>query len=80
MKNIDYDRLLELKRLIKNGNASKKDKKEYMTLLYKNGNITNEQYEKFLGEKSDNDVINAALTIGGVLLATWLLTKLFNKE
>ncbi|CAA0162017.1 hypothetical protein [Tenacibaculum maritimum] len=80
MKNIDYDRLLELKRLIENGNASKKDKKEYMTLLYKNGNITNEQYEKFLGEKSDNDVINAALTIGGVLLATWLLTKLFNKE
>lgn len=80
MKNIDYNRLLELKRLIKNGNASKKEKKEYMTLLHKNGNITDEQYKKFLHNKSDNDVINAALTIGGVLLATWLLTKLFGEE
>ncbi|SOU87089.1 hypothetical protein [Tenacibaculum dicentrarchi] len=80
MKNIDYNRLLELKRLIKNDNASKKDKKEYMTLLYKNGNITSGQYEKFLNDKNDNDVINAALTIGGVLLATWLLTKLFSEE
>ena len=80
MKNIDYNRLLELKRLIRNDIASKKDKKEYMTLLHKNGNITNEQYGKFLHDKNDNDVINAALTIGGVLLATWLLTKLFGKE
>jgi len=77
MKNIDYNRLLELKRLIRNDNASKKERKEYMTLLYRNGNISKKQYDIFLSDQSSDDVINAALTIGGVMLATWLLTKLF---
>ena len=77
MKTIDYNRLLELKRLIRNDNASKKERKEYMTLLYRNGNISKKQYDIFLSDQSSDDVINAALTIGGVILATWLLTKLF---
>lgn len=80
MKNIEYNRLLELKRLIRSGQANKAEKKEYMTLLYKNGNITKEQYDKFLSNQNSDDIVNAALTIGGVLLATWLLSKLFKDE
>lgn len=80
MKTIDYNRLLELKRIIRNNNASKNERKEYMTLLYRNGNISKKQYDSFLKDQSSDDVINAALTIGGVMLATWLLTKLFGDE
>ena len=51
-----------------------------MTILYKNGNISKKQYNKFLSNQDSDDVVSAALTIGGVMLATWLLTKLFNNE
>lgn len=80
MKNIEYNRLLELKRLVKNKSATKKETKEYMTILYKNGNISKGQYEQYLSNENSDDVVNAALTIGGVMLATWLITKLFSKE
>ena len=80
MKNIEYNRLLKLKRLVKNKSATKKETKEYMTILYKNGNISKGQYEQYLSNQNSDDVVNAALTIGGVMLATWLITKLFSKE
>ena len=80
MNNIDYDRLLELKSLIRNDNASKKERKEYMTLLYRNGNISKKQYKKFLSDQNSDEIINAALTIGGVMLAAWLLTKLLSED
>ncbi|NOZ46223.1 MAG: hypothetical protein GXO79_05510 [Chlorobi bacterium] len=80
MNSIDYNRLLELKRLIKENKATKKERKEYMTLLYENGNISKEQYDKFLKDQNSDDIIGAALTIGGVVLATWLLSKLFGND
>lgn len=80
MNNREYNRLLELKRLIKNSSASKSERKEYMTILYRNHNISKKQYEKFLNNQNSEEVINAALTIGGVMLATWLITKLFSSE
>jgi hypothetical protein len=79
MNNKRYQRLLELKDIIKEKKASKKEKKEYMMILYENGNISKGQYDKFnKGENSDN-IVNAALTIGGIILASWLITKLFEK-
>jgi hypothetical protein len=80
MKNTEYNRLLELKRLVKNKSATKKETNEYMTILYKNENISQGQYEKYLSNQNSDDIVNAALTIGGVMLATWLITKLFSKE
>lgn len=79
MNNIDYNRLLELKKLIDNEQAKATDKKEYIELLYKNGNITEQQCQAYLKNQNTDDIIKAALTIGGVLLATWLITKLFEK-
>ena len=80
MNNLEYNRLLELKRSIKNESATKKERKEYMAILYKNGNISKKQYNKFLSNPDSDDVVSAALTIGSVILATWLLTKLFRNE
>lgn len=79
MTTIDYNKLLELKNLINSGKASKESKIEYMDLLYKYGHITKSQHERFLLDQSSDDIINAGLTIGGVLLAVWLLSKLTDK-
>lgn len=79
MNHTDYSRLLELKRLIDNKQASSEQKREYLNVLYRNGNITKEQYDAYLKNQNADEIINAALTIGGVLLATWLIAKLFEK-
>ena len=79
MNNFDYSRLLELKNRITQNVASKNEKKEYMQLLFRNGNISKSQHDNFLKDQNSEDVVNAALTIGGVMLATWLLTKLLEK-
>ena len=78
MNSINYQRLLELKRLIDNNSATKSDKSEYMRLLYQNGNITKSQYDAYLSNENSDDIINAGLTIGGVLLAAWLIKKLLD--
>jgi hypothetical protein len=79
MNHIEYSRLLELKNLIDNKQASADQKKEYLNILYRNGNITKEQYEAYQKNQNSDEIINAALTIGGILLVTWLITKLFDK-
>ena len=79
MNNIDYNRLLELKRLIDSIQANSQQKKEYLFLLYKNGNLTKEQYEAYLKNQNSDEIVSAALTIGGVILATWLISKLLAK-
>ena len=78
MNNNEYNRLLELKELIDHNQASSQDKKEYMTILYRNGNITRQQYDAFLSNQNSDEIVKAALTIGGVLLATWLIAKLID--
>lgn len=79
MNNVEYSRLLELKRLINSKQATAEQKREYINILYRNGNITKEQFDAYQKNQNADEIINAALTIGGVLLATWLLTKLFEK-
>ena len=76
MENKEYNRLLQLKNLIDENTATKDQKKEYMSILLKNGNITQDQYNKFLNDQNPDDVFRAALTIGGFMLAVWLLSKL----
>lgn len=76
MNNNLYNRLLELKDLIDQNRATSQQKKEYIELLYRNGNITEDQYKSFLNDQNADDIIKAALTIGGVVLAAWLISKL----
>ena len=79
MNTLEYTRLLDLKNRISHNQASNEEKKEYMTLLYKNGHITKEQYESFLSNQNSEDIVKAGLTIGGFILAVWLLLKLADK-
>ena len=79
MNNNEYSRLLQLKNLIDSNNANVEEKKEYMTILYKNGNITQEQYNNFLSNQNSDEIVKAGLKIGGFILAVWLLLKLAEK-
>ena len=77
---IDYNRLIQLNQRIKDKVATKAEKNEYMLMLYRNGNISKSQYDKYLTEKNSEqeEIINAALTIGGIILVAYLLNKLFS--
>jgi hypothetical protein len=79
MNNNEYSRLLQLKNLIDSNNANVEQKKEYMTILYQNGNITQEQYNNFLSNQNSEEIVKAGLKIGGFILAVWLLLKLAEK-
>ena len=78
MENDIYDRLLELKSLIDEKQASPQQKKEYVELLYQNGNISEDQYKAYIDDQNTDNIIKAALTIGGVVLAGWLISKLLD--
>ncbi|MFY8097262.1 MAG: hypothetical protein ACOVMH_05540 [Flavobacterium sp.] len=78
---IDYIKLQQLSDKVKANTATQSEKDEYMKMLYQNGSITQNQYEKYLKDKSNNDLWETAKTIGGILLLGFLLKKLFeNKE
>ena len=79
MNKKDYQKLLELKQLIDNNQATNEQKREYVELLYRNGNISKKQYEDYLSNKNTEDIIKATLVIGGILLAAWLLSELLGE-
>lgn len=77
---IDYGRLSYLGDRLKAGLATKQERDEYILILYKNGNITQQQYNEYLanGNKSNTEeIVNAALSIGAVILIGYLLSELF---
>ena len=75
MKN-KYNRLLELKSIIDQNRATSQQKREYIELLYQNDNISEKQYNAYLNNQNTDEIFKAALTIGGVVLAAWLISKL----
>lgn len=79
--NLDYIRLNHLSNRIKANTASKSERDEYMLSLYKNGNITKSQYDEYISTgNTSEEVLKAALTIGGVLLLAYLLTQLIDPK
>jgi hypothetical protein len=77
---IDFGRLSYLGDRLKTGLASKQEKDEYMLILYKNGSITQKQYNDYLanGNKANTDeIVNAALAVGAVLLIGYLISEMF---
>ena len=77
---MDFGRLSFLGDRLKAGLASKQEKDEYMLILYRNGNITQKQYNEYLanGNKTNTDeIVNAALAIGAVLLIGYLIKEIF---
>ena len=79
-KNIDYGRLSYLGDRLKAGLASKQEKDEYMQILYRNGSITQQQYNDYLanGNKTNTEeIVNAALAVGAIVLIGYLLKEMF---
>ena len=77
---LDFGRLSYLGDRLKAGLATKQEKDEYMLILYRNGSITQKQYNEFLanGNKANTDeIVNAALAVGAVLLIGYLIKELF---
>jgi hypothetical protein len=77
---IDYNRLEILNRKVKSDVATLSEKDEYMLLLFHNNSITKNQYDKYLSDKSSDNVLGAAITIGGILLLGYIIDKLTNKS
>lgn len=78
--NLDFQRLSYLGDRLRAGLATKQEKDEYMLILYRNGNITQQQYNEYLAndKKTNTDeIVEAALAVGAVLLIGYLIKELF---
>jgi Ni,Fe-hydrogenase I small subunit len=78
--NLDFQRLSYLGDRLRGGLATKQEKDEYMLILYRNGNITQKQYNEYLanGNKTNTDeIVEAALSVGAVLLIGYLIKEIF---
>ncbi|WP_347069210.1 hypothetical protein [Flavobacterium sp. WV_118_3] len=73
---IDFEKLQYLNDKVKSNTATQKERDEYMSMLYNNGSITKNQYEKYIADKNSNDLLNTAITIAGILLLGYLISKL----
>ena len=76
----DYKALMALREKINNKTASFEEQKQYVRMLADEGKMTEEQYQMFAQkDKLQNDVLDAALIIGGGRLLVWLASKYFEK-
>jgi hypothetical protein len=77
---IDYKRLEILNKKVKSTAATVSEKDEYMKLLFHSNSITKSQYDKYLSDKSSDNVLGAAITIGGIILLGYIIDKLTSKN
>lgn len=77
---INYQRLQQLSNKVKSNTATQQEKDEYMLMLYNNGSITKNQYDKYITDKSNNESFGAAVTIGGIILLGYLISKLVGSD
>ena len=81
--NINYERLSLLGDKVKGGGASKEEKDEFMWMLLQNGSITQQQYNEYInnGNKENTEnILQAALAVGAVLIIGFLIGELFKKK
>lgn len=77
---LNYKRLSYLGDKVKLGTATKVEKDEFMHMLYQNGNITSKQYDDYIANGDSDEIVNAGLAIGAVLLIGYLLKELFKSK
>ena len=75
--NIDYSRLSYLCDRMRLGIATKEEKDEYMLTLYQNGKISEVQYNSYIANRNSTEIVNAALSVGAVLLIGYVLSQIF---
>ncbi len=76
----EYTRLSYLGDKVKSGNATKEEKDEFMEYMYTHGNIDEEQYFSFKNGINADKIVNAALSVGAVVLIAFLLDELFSRK
>ena len=80
---INYQRLSFLGDKVKLGTATKPEKDEFMHMLFKNGSITPKQYNDYVANgntTNTEEIVNAALAIGAVLLIGYLISEIFKSK
>ena len=76
--NLNFNRLSFLGDKTKAGTANKSEKDEFMSMLYQNGSINEKQYKDYKANRNIDEIVNAALAVGAVLLIGYLISELFN--
>ncbi|WOK07194.1 hypothetical protein RT717_00985 [Imperialibacter roseus] len=76
MNNSDLQKLLSLSQKVQSGKATKDQTDQYMSLLLQNKSITAKQYSDYKSNRNVDDIVNAAVVIGGIVLLGYLLGKL----
>ncbi len=77
---MDYRRLSELGERVKGGIATKVEKDEFMELLHNNGSITDRQYQEYQNNQNMEEILNAALAIGAIILIAYLLKEILGTK
>lgn len=82
MSKLNYQRLSFLGDKVKAGNATKGEKDEFMLMLYNNGSITSQQYAEYIenGNRKTDEILNAALSIGAIILIGYLIKEVFKSK
>jgi hypothetical protein len=75
-----YTRLSDLGDRIRQGVASQQEKDEFMEFMHDHGKIASEQYQEYLSGSNTEKIINAALSVGAVVLISFLLDELFSRK
>ena len=83
MNSINYPRLSLLGDKVKAGAATKAETDEFMLILYQNGRINEVQYQQYVAgqnKKATDEIVNAALAVGAVVLIGYLLKEMFGSK
>ena len=76
----EYRWLASLGEKIRKGQSSSQEKNEFMDYMYAHGKIDQEQYENYYAGRYKEKILNSALVSGVILLLTYLLEALFEKD
>jgi hypothetical protein len=77
---IDYNRLSYLGDRLQTGQANEVETDEYMCLLCKGGHITQKQYDDYKANRNRQEIVNAALAIGAIVLIGYILKELLKPK
>jgi len=78
--NLNYERLSFLGDKVKLGNASKVEKDEFMNMLYQNGSVNKSHYQQYKANRNIDEIVNAALAVGAVVILGYLIGEIFKGE
>jgi hypothetical protein len=76
----DYNRLSFLGERLQTGQASKVEIDEYMRLMLQGKHITEQQYADYMSNRNRAEIVNAALSIGAIVLIGYVVKELLTQK